>query len=252
MFNNLGELKVKLPNIVYSLITVFLIFNVANVQADSLTLKETQTDKLKCKKYGETKKKNMACDQFKTGKHSVTVKISSKTLEQNQIFFQNITTDTLFNVSIGGYQFSNSLSNANSSSLTGQRLEGTWNKTHDEWIYNDLIDDNEKTPIRHSTVNIKVSPSTGATIKITGNRAFDEENDYGDQIFLNLCKADNGKSQKLATASISIGEVVIPPLDAKVSCNVRKKPIIKRLDGIDETFILENIGITGKLAPIVN
>lgn len=246
-----SRLEYKFEHIIYMLITGFLALNVANVQADSLTLKETQTDKLKCKKYGESKKKNMACDQFKTGKHSITVKLSSKTLEQNEIFFQNITTDTLFKVSIGDYQFSNSLSNANSSSLTDQKLESTWNNTHKGWVIDNSDVDYELIDVKHGTVNIKVSPTGGATIKIIGNRAIDEENNYGDQILLNSCKAVIGKSNKAAKAIISIGESSIE-LNSKIRCDFRQRQITKKLDGIDETFTLENIGITGKLAPVVN
>jgi hypothetical protein len=252
MFDFQDKLKIKSLSIIHSLITAILILNFANVHADSIKLKETQTDKLKCKNYGEGKKKSLACDQFTSGKHSITVKLSAKTILQNGIDFQNIPADTLFRATIGDYQFSNSLSHADSTNQTTQKLEATWYKAHDEWIYNDSIDDNEKTIVRHSTVNIKASLS-GATIKISGNRSIDkiEDNNFGDQVFLDLCKVDNGKSKKFATATISIGDANLD-LPIKINCNVRKKQSIKKLDGIDETFYLENIGITGNLSPIVN
>ncbi len=247
MFDNQQKQQTKLPSIVYSLITGFLILNFANVHADSLKLKETQTDKLKCKAYKEENgQKYKDCDQLTAGKLSITMKITATSFDQNDIDFSSITTETPFVINIGSYQFSGSLADADKSQLKSKGLNGTWNRMHEACVYNIINDSYDCNPVKHGAVNIKAS-AKGATIKITSKRAVNEENNFGDQAFLTLCGTATVRSKESALVSISIGDAPAIERNVEVSCKVNRT---QKAPAPLEPFDLVNVSINAKLAPV--
>lgn len=245
MFDFQYKLKIKSQSIIHSLITAILILNFANVHADSLKLKETQTDKLKCKTYKEeTGQKYKDCDQLTTGKLSITLKISETSFVQNSIDFTSITAETPFVINIGSFQFSGKLADADKSQLTLKRLNGTWNRMHQSCVYNIISETDDCKLVKNGSVNIIASPK-GATIKITGKRAVNEENNFGDQVFLELCSVTPGSSKKSAVASISIGGAPAIEENVDVNCKVNKT---QKAQAPLEPFDLVNVSINAKLA----
>lgn len=246
MFDNQGIKKTHgFLFVFYSLMTCFLLLNPAH--ADSLKLKETQTDKLiKCRTYKEdNNKKYTECDQLKTGKISFTLKISAETFENKQIVFQNITTETPFGINIGDYQFNGTLANAAIYIPKTNSLSAVWHNMHEACTYNPNTDADDCKSVKDGTVKIKVSPS-GATINVKGNRAVSEERNFGNQIFVALCSATTGPSKKVAVATVTIGEAIIES-NVAVNCNVKRKT----RSTSDDTFNLVNVGVNAKFAPIV-
>lgn len=246
MFDNQQKQQTKLPSIVYSLITGFLILNFANVHADSLKLKETQTDKLKCKTYKEENgQKYKDCDQLTAGKLSITMKITATSFDQNDIDFSSITTETPFVINIGSFQFSSTLADADKSQLKSKGLNGTWNRIHEACVYNIINETDDCKFVKDGAVNIKASPK-GATIKITGKRAVNEESNFGDQAFLTLCGTETVRSKQSALANIRIGDAPAIVRNVDINCKVnktQKDPTPK------EPFDLVNVSINAKLAP---
>jgi hypothetical protein len=247
MFDFQYKLKIKSQSIIHSLITAILILNFANVHADSLKLKETQTDKLKCKTYKEeTGQKYKDCDQLTTGKLSITLKISETSFVQNSIDFTSITAETPFFINIGSFQFSGKLADADKSQLTLKRLNGTWNRMHQSCAYNIINETNDCKFVKHGAVNIKASRK-GATIKITGKRAVNEENNFGDQVFLTLCGTATDRSTKPALASITIGDAPAIERNINVNCKVNRT---QKAPAPLEPFDLVNVSINAKLVPV--
>lgn len=247
MFDFQYKLKIKSQSIIHSLITAILILNFANVHADSLKLKETQTDKLKCKTYKEeTGQKYKDCDQLTTGKLSVTLNISAASFAQNGIVFSSITTETPFVIDIGSFQFTGKLANADKSKLKPKSLDGTWNRMHQACVFNIINETDDCPSVKNGAVNIKASRK-GATIKITGKRAVNEENNFGDQAFLTLCGTATVRSKESALASITIGDA--PPIERNVDINCKVNRTQKAPAPL-EPFDLVNVSINAKLAPV--
>lgn len=247
MFDNQGWLKTKLSSIFYSLIASFLMLNIANAHADSLTFKETQLDKLKCKVYKEENgQKYPDCDQLTTGKLSIALKISAASFAQNGIDFSSITIETPFVIDIGSFQFSGKLADADKSQLKTKSLNGTWNRMHEACTYNIINETDECKFVKNGAVNVKAS-AKGATIKITGKRALNEENNFGDQAFLALCGTTTGIDKKSAVASISIGDAPAIERNIDVNCRVNKA---QKTPTPKESFDLVNVSINAKLAPV--
>jgi hypothetical protein len=246
MFDFQDKLKIKSQSIIHGLMTAILILNFANVHADSLKLKETQTDKLKCKTYKEeTGQKYKDCDQLTTGKLSVTLNISAASFEQNGIVFSSITSETPFVIDIGSFQFTGKLADADKSKLKSKSLDGTWNRIHQSCVYNIITESDDCSFVKHGAVNIKAS-TKGATIKITGKRAVNEENNFGDQAFLALCGTVTDRSTKPALASITIGDAPAIERNINVNCKVIKT---QKAPAPKEPFDLVNVSINAKLAP---
>jgi hypothetical protein len=248
MFDFQDKLKINSQSIIHGLIIAILILNFANVHADSLKLKETQTDKLKCKTYKEeTGQKYKDCDQLTTGKLSVKLNISAASFAQNGIVFSNINNaETPFKINIGSFNFTGKLADADKRKLKSTSLDGTWNRIHKACVYNIINEVDDCKFVKHGAVNIKAS-AKGATIKISSKRAVNEEDDYGEQAFLALCGNETDRSTKPALASITIGDAPAIERNINVNCKVNRT---QKAPAPLEPFDLVNVSVNAKFVPV--
>ncbi len=216
------KLLTHLPSYAALLLGVSLsMFNYA--QADTLTLKESQKDGIKCTVEKDPDGiKSTVCYQNPKGSYSATAKLSAATFAENGISLDQLDENTELGIEIGLFAFSGSISTAkkNTGKVTATSLKGTW--TED------------------GTVKITAN-SNGATISISGK--WDSEGN-GQQIYTSACEA-NGTGPTTEEASITIGDKIITwPID--ITCTV-KTSSKKAKDG--DSYELTNMNIKAKLAP---
>ena len=232
---------------VYGSVVALLIFSFS-VQADSIKLSESQTEKVKCITTKVDGEKNTECSKITTGKFLITAKISASTFEEYGIVFSNITEETPLAINIGSYQFSDTLSSDKKHVLKTRSLKGAWYSTHEdcktkkvkvdgEWVEQEVCKD-----VIHTTTKISASYS-GAIITVTGSRSSVGVG-YGDLVYSQLC-SEEGNGKHTVPASISVDGVVIAS-EIAVTCNVRTAT---KTTSQGEQFELVNIGVNAKLIP---
>lgn len=229
---------------VYGSVVGLLMFSFS-VQADSMKLSESQTEKVKCITTKVDGEKNTECSKITTGKFLITAKISASTFEEYGIVFSNITEETPLAINIGSYQFSDTLSSDEKHVLKTRSLKGAWYSTHEdcktkkvkvdgEWVEQEVCKD-----VKHTTTKVSASASFGATITVSGDRS--SSGDYGDAVFTQIC-IEEGSGSHEVLASISIGDITIES-NIAVKCNGKTNFQKKN----EEVYELYNMDITAKL-----
>jgi hypothetical protein len=239
-------IKPSFSVVAYGFILVFSIFSSA-VQADSVKLSESQTEKVKCVTTKQDGKKYTECFKLTTGKFSITAKISPSTFENYGIVLEDITEETPLAINIGSFEFSEILSSDEKHVLKSNSLKGAWYRYHEvckpkkvkvdgEWEELLICKD-----VKHTTTKVSASRS-GATITVTGNSSGVEG--YGDSVFNQLCSSEGTGIQKVP-ASIVVGDITIES-NVAVNCRVNTKTQTAKTA---QEFELVNMVINAKLAP---
>lgn len=212
--------------------------------ADTVSLSETQKDEVKCvttKEDGETFKD---CWQVTTGSYTATAKLSEDTFDEYDIHLADIDEETPLGITIGAYDFSGTLSTADSSQLSLTKLSGIWTQSHEVCSkYDQQAEECIKyKPVVHETVKVNATAHGGTTITISGK--LDAEGN-GLQIYAQTCLANEGETFS-EEASISIGDTVISnPL--QITCKI--KTSTKDPEGTNGgPFELNNMTIKAKKA----
>jgi hypothetical protein len=231
---------------VQAIMVAAVLFAPITAYADTVTLVESQTEKVKCVtvKDKATNEKHKECVKTSTGKYTVTAKLALKTLMDKgldvfSLFGAGIPLDTPLGMSIGDFEFASTLGDATKRS----KISGTWNTSHQLCIKTDAASgDCLKTKkVLDGTVSLGGGLS-GVIIKLTGNS--DSIAGFGESIFASAC-AENGTGSHTASASVTIGDF---NLSLPVAINCRVNTSTYDPDAImGGPFNLVNMNINAKL-----
>jgi hypothetical protein len=209
--------------------------SISAVYADSVSLTESSTDKLLTNKYKEEGETFTEYDVQRTGKFSISAKISGDSLNEAGIFWEDINEDATMAISVGNFAFESSLSEADKHKLSASKLTANWSEKSESCT-------DAENPVCKTTVLTKISISAGSNIDLTLKVDGTSKNENGQNIFASIC-ADNGNGllEEEAIASLRINESTLStPLSVK--CGVKTKTMTKG----EESFDLNTIKVTGK------
>jgi hypothetical protein len=216
-------------------------------QADTLTLSESQKDEVKCGpviKDPDTGERTQDCHQNTTGSYSVTLKLSEATFINNELLFADINIDSLLNIIMGEFSFSDYFSGADINKLNATVVEGKWLQSHEVCTqYN--VDDECVTNKTATDGIVKISrvKNKGATITLSGKS---DGGDNGQKLYASLCE-QNGSGIVPEDAIIRLNDTSIS-VPIQITCKVKTT-------GADPNGIkggpydLTNMTIKAKLAP---
>ena len=216
-------------------------------QADTVTLTETQKDAVKCgpvTKDPDTGETLQDCFQNTTGIYSATIKLTEATFVNNQSLFTDIDANSPLGISIGEFNFTGSLSEANKKKLTATTAEGTWLDQHEVCSKFDANDECVTSKsVTDGAVKISRIKNKGATITLSG---MSDNDSNGQKIYTSLCQ-DNGTGTTYQDAVLSLGGVDISS-SIQISCVVKSTTVDENGDK-GGPYDLNNITIKAKLAP---
>lgn len=215
-----------------------------SVQADSFRLIETRNDRLRCRFDPDLGEK--ACSVSTAGKYDLTLKLSAETLMANDIdlvtLLQDAKGEQILPVSllIGAYQFDGDVFVESDYQFGETGVTAEWMSSGEKCV--DSACDSQE-PVRTGKLRLTATPDTGIAFRLKGVSLSDDNDEYGDSLFADVCTGSGTVSdQEVVSVMIGDGGFVEVPLT--LNCRLRTITVRKGEAG---EFDLVRERITAKL-----
>jgi hypothetical protein len=252
-----GKNNRRLKNMLPALLIGLCLATNHQALADSLVLKESKHDDVKCgpttgptTKDPDTGEEYPDCYQDIRGSYDLSIILSKSTLAKYGLQLEDIDNDTPLTLVIGDFAFSGTLSDADTTQADRDGMSAIWTEAHEDGPCAAAIDANSYSQCKRvvdTTIKMALNNKKGVAINLKGesNTNGNGHNPFGNgqTVFSRLCEEEGtGTSTDEAIFSVDGVDILLP---LKVGCNVKDTPY--DLDGLKGgPYDLINISIKAR------